>query len=815
MDSLVAKIKKHPFKTFFIGLLFVLLILLSLTSQIVHYVIVSSFEKQGATVKIENIDVSLWQSTIEISGLQSSQNEAELNLNNLLIDWQWRPLFSNKVIIDNAELNGFKLDLVSDQKIPQQIGPFVIDTSQDDSKKQPSVPSKENEKPSEWMIRLVNLSLTDLSLCLNDEKAIQELITQSSLTLNKSNKICTKLTLNWQGLASLSTLDPSATHITGQFNLNNVDIKLFNEDNAESLYSHGALSLQSIDITPNRFAVSSLFWNDVIFGNHREHHSTELSSIPSFRFDKFSVLNLQALTDQTTVDLKSLEIEQVDILTQKPSKASRQSLGYLSQISSIELKQFNFSPDGILFDKLLISQLKAFESQQDEALNFDLISESIQLSSLNLNDKSINLDSIIQNGINIYFEPHSNGTNNFSQWFSQINKLETQTIAESENNQENNTKADNNQADEPQKTTQPGEKSAFKFNIAELKVTTENSIRIKDKSLSQEPQIELSKLNLTSSNINNQKAPFNYQLKMLINDAGLLESEGEVKLDQQTIPDVLAKLKLSALDLVPFSAYAIRYLGYRIDQGHMNINGDIKIQSGKIDSEFKLKTSKFELSDLEDHEEHALNAELGVPLSTALTLLENNDDEIKLEIPIHGDADSPNFSVADVISTVTVKAIKAAIVYQYSPFGLLTLANGLIDLATGLNFDPIVFSPGEALLTSEHKNQLEEIAQLTRQKPQISIVFCGKVSLMDLPNTEDSNPASETSPEEKSKRSSLQKENLSEEQRSKLHELAKQRQANVISSLKNDYSVPQNQILSCNIKVSTMVEKVGKVTISI
>ena len=165
-----------------------------------------------------------------------------------------------------------------------------------------------------------------------------------------------------------------------------------------------------------------------------------------------------------------------------------------------------------------------------------------------------------------------------------------------------------------------------------------------------------------------------------------------------------------------------------------------------------------------------------------------------------------------MVSTVTVKAIKTAIIYQYSPFGLLTLADGLIDLATGLSFDPVEFDPGSYSLNDAQMKQLEDIAKLTKKKPQVSLVLCAQTSLQDLPEnlavTEELENANKVSDKKF-------KAELNQQQESFLLKLAEQRRKVVLSALKTTYSVNPDQLLTCNIKVSELNTKYSRVTVSI
>ena len=69
------------------------------------------FERQGATVSIDDLELSLWDSNISIRGFNSQQNDYPLNFQQLTIDWQWSPLLDNQIILDQFKLEKLEASL--------------------------------------------------------------------------------------------------------------------------------------------------------------------------------------------------------------------------------------------------------------------------------------------------------------------------------------------------------------------------------------------------------------------------------------------------------------------------------------------------------------------------------------------------------------------------------------------------------------------------------------------------------------------------------------------------------------------------------
>ncbi len=174
----------------------------------------------------------------------------------------------------------------------------------------------------------------------------------------------------------------------------------------------------------------------------------------------------------------------------------------------------------------------------------------------------------------------------------------------------------------------------------------------------------------------------------------------------------------------------------------------------------------------------------------ALNLLRDSDDNIELDFPVTGNVDSPDFSIASIISTVSVKAIKNAVIYHYSPLGMFSLASGVFDLATALNFDPIEFEIQKNELNEETKKQLDKVVSLMSEKPRIKMVVCGEGTWLDYPDL--------TLEEIKQKK----KEDFAKLDVTALLTLAKQRQSNVIKYIVEQGGIEKSRLLGCNVKMS-------------
>jgi hypothetical protein len=126
----------------------------------------------------------------------------------------------------------------------------------------------------------------------------------------------------------------------------------------------------------------------------------------------------------------------------------------------------------------------------------------------------------------------------------------------------------------------------------------------------------------------------------------------------------------------------------------------------------------------------ALQTQLSIPLETALGMLKDKNNQIKLNLPISGDMNNINVDPSDAINQAIGRAMKKGaktyLATALFPFGtLLTLVELAGDAAAKVQLDPIQFEPGSDQLKSDQYAYLEKIAQLLNDRSEIHIRLCG------------------------------------------------------------------------------------------
>ena len=130
---------------------------------------------------------------------------------------------------------------------------------------------------------------------------------------------------------------------------------------------------------------------------------------------------------------------------------------------------------------------------------------------------------------------------------------------------------------------------------------------------------------------------------------GRVDEFGQVVVSGQITPLAPKKNTNISVDFVnvempKFSAYAIRFAGREIASGKLDLKLGYEIRDSELVGENTIMLSDFELGDEVPHPD-AIN----LPLGLAVALLKDSSGRINVDLPVTGDVDNPEFSIAGVL----------------------------------------------------------------------------------------------------------------------------------------------------------------------
>jgi len=441
---------------------------------------------------------------------------------------------------------------------------------------------------------------------------------------------------------------------------------------------------------------------------------------------------------------------------------------------TINLSNFKMNGiDKLSFESFSIEGFKIFPGTE-KVKNIALL-DNLKINQLHLtNTQQLNIKDIVITGIGANIIFYKNKLLNIQQHLSTSLPISTSNIPAEKHT-------------ESIKTS----KKSLAIKIGNLRIEDSHSLSFIDQRLNTAFNMSSTIKQLAITNIDTTvpTASSHVKLSLITNDHGTLELDGDIQLFSDPKEFNISGYA-KGIDLRPISSYLETSIGHKIKSGQLNADIKLSATKGSIDSLLSLNLKKFKLRPVSDKEKAKLDKELGLgmPLDIALDLLRDNDDSIDIKLPITGDVKSPEFDPSDAIYTAMSKAITAAIINYYTPFGLINVAEGLFDLATALHFEPIVFDANKSTILASHETRLNKITQLMKQRPKLHLTLCGLSNKEDLSKVSSTLYAkSKEGPENIS---------LNHEAMQKLTDIASKRSKNIKAYFINN-EIAANRLILC------------------
>jgi hypothetical protein len=296
----------------------------------------------------------------------------------------------------------------------------------------------------------------------------------------------------------------------------------------------------------------------------------------------------------------------------------------------------------------------------------------------------------------------------------------------------------------------------------------------------------IEEISVTNIDLNNTAATSDVKLAINIDDGGLIAINGQLT-SLATPSDFDFKGELKAIDLRPIGAYLQSSVGSTVKSGHLNAGLSAKTVEGKIDGEMALNLQQFQLKNLTTEQSDTLNSLFGLPVNTALNLLRDRDNSIKLDIPVSGDINNPEFNPSKIITKAVSKIVLDQIVSYYTPFGLVAVTEGLIDLHKALLFEPVHFAIASDEIAQEQITALNKLEKLLLDRPNIAVTLCG------YSNAQDAEALNIKPTVDKESEALI----YSQEQKKQLIQLATNR-SSIIKSTLMTRNIPADKLIICS-----------------
>lgn len=179
------------------------------------------------------------------------------------------------------------------------------------------------------------------------------------------------------------------------------------------------------------------------------------------------------------------------------------------------------------------------------------------------------------------------------------------------------------------------------------------------------------------------------------------------------------KLDFKDIDLTDITPYSGQFVGYKIKKGKLNLNLNYSVVDSKLNGSNFINFDSLTLGEKVDSKD-AVN----LPLSLAISILSDQNNQINIDLPVEGNLDDPDFKYGGVI-WAAVKKLFADI--TLAPFRFLGNALGL----GSKDLSSIDFLAGSSELISSETPKIADFIKLTGSKPKMKLSITPTYSKLD------------------------------------------------------------------------------------
>ena len=269
----------------------------------------------------------------------------------------------------------------------------------------------------------------------------------------------------------------------------------------------------------------------------------------------------------------------------------------------------------------------------------------------------------------------------------------------------------------------PESKKAASKKDDELKFSVKNfslkngEVDFSDASLFMPFATTISKLNGKLTDID-KKRPSSGEFQGVVGKNGFAQITAKLfpfELKQNT--DI--KLDFKDIDLTDITPYSGQFVGYKIKKGKLNLNLNYSVADSKLNGSNFINFDSLTLGEKVESKD-AVN----LPLSLAISILSDQNNQINIDLPVEGNLDDPDFKYGGVI-WAAVKKLFADI--TLAPFRFLGNALGL----GSKDLSSIDFLAGSSELISSEAPKISDFIKLTGSKPKMKLSITPTYSKLD------------------------------------------------------------------------------------
>jgi len=208
-------------------------------------------------------------------------------------------------------------------------------------------------------------------------------------------------------------------------------------------------------------------------------------------------------------------------------------------------------------------------------------------------------------------------------------------------------------------------------------------------------------------------------------------------------------IKVKAVDLTQFSSAFEPILKYQISSGKISVDARTFFDEEKITGDVKINLAQINLDDKNEFGKKLQEQSL-IPLKTAIYMIKDDDGSINIDLKLKGKKDDPNFDISRMLARgvgsiaiskiSTIIATKLAVKFTpmlmsaipLSPSNIFTFANGAYKIATKARFKDIEFVPLKSDIAESSRSYLQKLIKFLEKNKKAKIHICPQAATVEF-----------------------------------------------------------------------------------
>jgi hypothetical protein len=244
---------------------------------------------------------------------------------------------------------------------------------------------------------------------------------------------------------------------------------------------------------------------------------------------------------------------------------------------------------------------------------------------------------------------------------------------------------------------------------------------------------DLSRIELTVTGLGNQpgrRAKVTLQ-SVVGGDAGL-DIRGELNaLGAPTFIDLVGELRSFKLPSV--DPYVTSNIGWVIKKGELQYKVRFKLEGDQLSADNDLVVGQLQVAPASGSDE--VKRRLGLPLGLIVALIKDQKGDIRVNVPVAGTVNDPQFKLGDAIWTAVKNVLVNVVTAPFKAIGRLFSRDGgdkvEVPKVEEPKVEPVTFAAGSSVLSPGMEDHLLRVAEVLRRSPFVNLALTAVVTPAD------------------------------------------------------------------------------------